>query len=162
MRILSMLFALTLIAGCADMPSSEMTKPSLSWTVVNITTNETQTAGATTGKISGHVGDEVKVTLTAKDAGGIHHLQWHASTDFTCSDSLVNDTGVSFKDDQTFEPNAAGEVLTLVPFIKTIKLTSTTCAPGTTFGGGNTAILASATNHAGIKTLGVFNIGIAP
>jgi hypothetical protein len=165
MRILSKLFALTLIAGCTSLPSTEKTTPTLSWTVENLTTHETNTAEKS-GGMSGHAGDEFRVTLAAKDAGGIHHLQWHASTDFTCSQgdivTHVNDAGVSFEAHDTFEPNPAGEVLTFVPFTRTLTLTSTTCPSLTTFDGGNTAILASATNHAGVVTKGVFNIGIAP
>ena len=166
MRISPKLFALTLFAGCAALPSPDMTTPALSWTVVNLKTNETYTAAKSDGEIIGHAGDQFRVTLTATDAGGIHHLQWHAETRFTCSSdestTEVNDDGVHFKAQDTYEPNSAGEVLTLVPFIRTLTLTSTTCAPGTTFDGGNTAIFASATNHAGIETKGVFNFGISP
>jgi hypothetical protein len=166
MRTFTILLALTLIAGCTTTkPASDSTPPTLTWTVVNLGTNETQTFKKS-GQIFTPVGGEYRITLTAKDDGGVHKLEWHATTDFTCSQadstSMINDVGVSFNAADTYEPNAANEVLSAVPFIRNVTLIGTTCPPGTPFDGGNTAILASTENYFAGKTKGVLNIGIKP
>jgi hypothetical protein len=118
-RLLAMvgLFALLVVGGCGPWvakPSSDSTPPSLSWSVLNKSTNEQKVISGS-GTIHFGLGSQYFVVLHAKDPQGVYSTSLGSSVGWTCVGNGVSQgsgPSLAVLNTQISQPNSDGKVPT--------------------------------------------------
>lgn len=138
--------------SCPKKPTSDSTPPIVKWNVRNSATGETQDIIGG-GTIRARNGDTFIVKLTVEDPEGVHKIGLGGNTSWDCvshgTENVAQHVGPSLEpvQEQTFNPDSKGKVLTSIFLFRNINSGPFDCQRGFLFDGGMVVLVGTGENY---------------